>query len=89
MSGAEQLNTSLDQAIRPISSAQSAYSRLVSWVPSNSKLSSTCESAAPGGMNRFQRPAALATGFSSSITGKRLPAIALGELRLIVGDCAA
>ena len=33
------------QGTRPISSAQRAYSRLVSWVPSNSKLSSTWRSA--------------------------------------------
>ena len=68
VSGAEQLNTSLDQRMRPISSAQSAYSRLVSCSPSNGKLSSTCWSAPPGGMNRFHRPASRALGFSSSMT---------------------
>jgi hypothetical protein len=35
--GAEQLNTSDDQPMCPISSAHSAYSRLVSCVPSNAK----------------------------------------------------
>ena len=68
VSGAEQLNTSDAQPIRPISSAHSAYSRLVSCVPSNAKVSSTCRSAWPGGMNRFHRPAAFASGLSSSIT---------------------
>src|SRR3712207_8484800 len=68
VSGAEQLKTSLAQPIRPISSAQRAYSRLVSCVPSNSKLSSTWRSAWLGGMNRFHSPAERASGFSSSIT---------------------
>src|SRR6476659_1412284 len=69
VSGAEQLNTSDDQRIRPISSAQKAYSRLVSPGPSNLKLSSTGVAPWDGGMKRFQMPSALALAFSSSTTG--------------------
>ena len=69
VSGAEQLKHSLAQPTLPISSAQSAYSRLLSCVPSNSKLSSTCARPERGGMKKFQRPAALALTFTSSMTG--------------------
>ena len=58
VSGAEQLNTSEDQCTRPMTSASGAYSRLVSPAP-----------AALAGKNRFQSPAALATGFRRSTTG--------------------
>src|SRR4029077_3658805 len=64
VSGAEQLNTSEAQLIWPISSASSAYSRLVNPAPQNS--SSSCSD---GGMNMFQRPSAFALAFNSSITG--------------------
>ena len=64
VSGAEQLKTSEAQPMCPISSASSAYSRLVSPAPWNS--SSSC---AEGGMNMFQRPSAFAFFFSSSTIG--------------------
>ena len=72
VSGAEQLNTSEAKLMWPISSASSAYSRLVNPAPRNS--SSSC---ADGGMNMFQRPSAFAFFFRSSrigITFQRSPA---------------
>jgi len=69
VSGAEQLKHSDAQPSRPISSAHSAYSRLVSCVPSNAKLSSTWRCPEWGGMKKFHSPAALASAFTSSITG--------------------
>src|SRR6266436_6282040 len=69
VSGAEQLNTSEAQEMRPISSDSNAYSRLVNPAPQNS--SSSCSD---GGMNMFQRPSAFALAFNSSITGMNLPA---------------
>src|SRR5215208_4712330 len=69
VSGAEQLKTSDDHMMRPISSAQKAYCRLERPGPSNSKLSSTGVAPCDGGMNRFQRPSARAFSFSSSTTG--------------------
>ncbi len=84
VSGAEQLNTSLDHGSRPISSAHSAYSRLVSCSPSNSKLSSTWALPECGGMNRFHSPASRAFGFSSSTTGMGFQRCTLVVLRAIV-----
>ena len=69
VSGAEQLNASEAQPMRPISSAQNAYCRLVSPGPSNSKLSSTGAAPCDGGMNRFHSPSARAFAFNSSMTG--------------------
>ena len=70
VSGAEQLNTSDDHKMRPISSAQNAYSRLERPGPSNLKLSSTGVAPCEGGMNRFHKPSARAFSFSSSTTGR-------------------
>jgi hypothetical protein len=59
VSGAEQLNTSGDQLVRPMISQSGAYSRLES--PSGARLE--C------GRKRFHRPAFRALGLSSSMTG--------------------
>ena len=58
VSGAEQLNTSLDQPTRPMISHSGEYSRFVSPAPR-----SEC------GRNMFHRPAARAFGFSCSTSG--------------------
>ena len=89
VSGAEQLNTSDDHRIRPISSAQNAYWRLVRPGPSNSKLSSTGVAPCDGGMNRFHRPSAARLGFQLLDHRKDLPALALALLRVIIGDARA
>src|SRR3546814_4349400 len=60
VSGAEQLNTSDAHSMRPISSAQEAYSRLVRPGATNSKLLSTGLWPASGGMKRFHMPSAFA-----------------------------
>jgi hypothetical protein len=57
VSGAEQLKISGAQGARPISSANGAYSRLVSPAPNSDS-----------GKNKFHKPAALAAGLSSSTT---------------------
>jgi hypothetical protein len=69
VSGAEQLNTSDAQPMRPISSAQKAYWRLVNPGPSKSKLSSTCAPPCAGGMKRFQSRSERAFALSCSTTG--------------------
>src|SRR6202007_1238858 len=56
VSGAEQLNTSGAQITRPITSHSGAYSRLVRPAPSSDS-----------GRNRFHRPSARASSFSSSM----------------------
>src|SRR5579859_2093921 len=56
VSGAEQLNTSGAQPTRPMSSHSGAYSRLVRPAPSSDS-----------GRNRFHRPSACASSFSSSM----------------------
>src|SRR5271167_4458862 len=58
VSGAEQLKTSGPSGDRPMISHSGAYSRLVRPAP-----------RVLSGRNRFQRPAARAFGFSSSMTG--------------------
>jgi hypothetical protein len=65
VSGAEQLNTSDAKPTLPISSAQTAYSRLVRPAPLYG-LSAGTESS---GRNRFHSPAAFALALSSSTTG--------------------
>src|SRR3546814_9030362 len=70
VSGAEQLNTSDAHSMRPISSAQEAYSRLVRPGATNSKLLSTGLWPASGGMKRFHMPSAFARSFNSSIIGR-------------------
>ncbi|MOA60192.1 hypothetical protein D3C78_1850110 [compost metagenome] len=67
LSGAEQLNSSGDQDTLPISSATSAYSRLLS--PGPSKWYSFILLPWDGGMNRFHKPASRALRLSSSTTG--------------------
>ena len=85
VSGAEQLNTSLAMPTRPISSAHSAYSRLVRPGPSNSKLSSTMR---PARLRRHEQvPDALRLGAGLLLLDHRehLPAIALGLLPVVIG----
>ena len=60
VSGALQLNTSAAQGIRPMISANGAYSRLLRRVPGSSSRSP--------GRKRFQKPACLASAFSGSTT---------------------
>src|SRR3546814_20100866 len=70
VAGAEQLNTSDAHSMRPISSAQEAYYRLVRPGATNSKLLSTGLWPASGGMKRFHKPSAFARSFTSSIIGR-------------------
>src|SRR3546814_6417336 len=70
VSGAEQLNTSDAHSMRPISSAQEAYSRLVRPGATNSKLLSTGLWPASGGMKRFHMPSAFARSRSEEHTSE-------------------
>ena len=74
VSGAEQLNTSLDQATRPMISHSGEYSRFVSPAP-----------LAECGRNMFHRPAARAFGLSCSTSGigsqRALPSRCVHQLR--------
>ena len=88
VSGAEQLNTSDDHMMRPISSAQKAYWRLVRPGPSNSKLSSTGAAPCEGGMNRFHRPSAARLFLQLLDDRQDLPALALALLRVIIAGRA-
>src|SRR3546814_6848159 len=56
--------------MRPISSAQEAYSRLVTPGATHSKLLSTGLWPASGGLKRFHMPSAFARSFNSSIIGR-------------------
>ena len=86
VSGAEQLNASADHRIRPISSAHSAYSRLVSCSPSKSKLSSTCCERAARRHEQVPQARRLGLGLQVLDQGQRLPAVAARDLAMILPD---
>ena len=89
VSGAEQLNASDAHMIRPISSAQKAYWRLLRPGPSNSKLSSTCGSAVRRRHEQVPQPFGARLGLQLLDHRQHLPAVALALLRVIIGDARA
>ena len=76
VSGAEQLNTSADQRMRPISSAHSAYSRLVSCSPSNVEALVDMLERAAGRHEQVPQARRLGLGLQFLDQLERLPAVA-------------